>query len=159
MKQLIALLLISSSVLAQNAQKEINEQVWKPFIKGFSEGNTGLFMGVHSKELVRSARDGKEVSNWDTYNKQTSDWHSTRKSKFTIELRFTERINNDNQAIDVGVYKTSSFAPDGKQRISYGRFHVVLRKEDTAWKILVDTDSSEGGTIGEKQFLAANPME
>jgi hypothetical protein len=36
---------------------------------------------------------------------------------------------------------------------------VVLRKEENTWKILVDTDSNEGGTIGEAQFLAAAPME
>jgi hypothetical protein len=34
----------------------------------------------------------------------------------------------------------------------------VLKKEKRLWKILVDTDSSENGTIGEKEFSAASPM-
>jgi len=159
MRILLLLLIISSSAVAQNVQKEINEQVWKPFIKGFNEGNTLLFMNVHSKDLVRSSRDSKQVLTWDQYNKQTEDWNSRRTASYNIVLRFTERINNDSQAIDVGIYQTSWSAPDGKKGVSYGRFHVVLRKEDSTWKILVDTDSREGGTIGEQQFLAATPME
>ncbi len=47
---------------------------------------------------------------------------------------------------------------DGKTMDYFGRFHVVLRKENSIWKILVDTDSSENGTISEKDFLAAKPI-
>ena len=151
MRLLIALLFVSFSVFGQSAQKEINEQVWKPFIKGFDENNAALFMSVHSKDLIRSPRDAKKVLNWDQYNEQTSKQTGVH----DIELRFSERVNNDSQAIDVGIYKTSY--PNHPPY--YGRFHVVLRKENNVWKILVDMDSNEGGTIGEKQFLAAQPME
>ena len=147
----ILLLFVTCSAFAQTVQKDINEQVWKPFIKGFNENNAELFMSVHSKDLTRSPRDAKKVLNWDQYNQQTEKQTGVH----SIELRFTERINNDTQAIDVGVYKTSY--PNHPP--FYGRFHVVLRKENSTWKILVDMDSSEGGTIGEAQFLAAKPME
>ena len=162
MRLIILLLIVSSSAFAQTVQKEINEQVWKPFIKGFSEGDTDLFMNVHSKDLVRSGRESQQVLNWDQYYKQTAEGNKRRKErnqKMWIELRFTERINNDNQAIDVGVYATSWSSPDARTGVGYGRFHVVHRKEKGVWKILVDTDSSEGETIGEAQFLAAKPME
>lgn len=162
MRILSLLLLTSSTVLGQTAQKEINDQVWKPFIKAFTEGNTDLFMSVHSKDLVRSGRESKRVLSWDEYNQETKSGNDRRaadKSRLEIELRFTERINSANQAIDVGVYKTSWAAADGKSGAGYGRFHVVLRKENDTWKILVDTDSNEGRTIGETQFLAAKPME
>lgn len=151
MRILIALIFVSSAVFAQTAQKEINDQVWKPFIKGFNENNPELFMSVHSKELVRSSRDSKKVLNWDQYNEQMAKQTGVH----DIELRFTERLNNEGQAIDVGVYKTSY--PNHPPY--YGRFHVVLRKENNIWKILVDMDSNEGGKIGEAQFLAAKPME
>lgn len=162
MRTLLLLLIISTSVLAQDAQKEINEQVWRPFIKGFSEGDTDLFMNVHSKDLVRSGRESGKVLNWDQYYKQTAEGNKRRKDrnqKVWIDLRFTERINNENQAIDVGIYATSWSSPDAKTGVAYGRFHVVHRKENGVWKILVDTDSNEGKTIGEQQFLAASPME
>jgi ketosteroid isomerase-like protein len=41
----------------------------------------------------------------------------------------------------------------------YGRFHVVLRKENGVWKILVDKDSSEGRSIDETDYVAAKAME
>jgi hypothetical protein len=158
----LLLLLISISLFAQTAQKEINDQVWKPFIKSFTEGNTDTFMGVHSKDLVRSGRESKTVLNWEEYYNETKTGNAGRakdKTRLEIELRFTERVNSANQAIDVGIYKTSWFAADGKSGVGYGRFHVALRKENGTWKILVDTDSNENRTIGESQFLAAKPME
>jgi ketosteroid isomerase-like protein len=163
-KLLITILFALSCLItyAQDYQKEINEQVWRPFIEGFKSGDTDMFMNVHSKELVRSPRDAKKIETWDQYYEGTNRFNEGRKTsgrKSDIELRFTERIATGSQAIDVGIYKTTSIAGDGKQRSFYGRFHVVLRKESGVWKILVDTDSSEGGTIGEEDFLAAKPMD
>ena len=158
------ILLLSLFVLpafAQTTQNEINEQVWTPFINAFSSGNTDLFMSVHSKDLVRSGRESKEVLKWEQYYEQTkkgNENRAKRQGQLSIELRFTERIGNEKQAIDVGVYKTSYTGKDGNVNSSYGRFHVVLRKENGKWKILVDTDSSEGNTINEQSFLAASPM-
>ena len=160
MKYVILIFLMSLAISgnAQSEQSEINEQVWKPFIKFFNENNTAGFMSVHSKDVVRSPRDAKTVWNWEEYNAQQAlgdkeDIKSKRKR--TLELRFTERIVNKDIAVEVGVYKTSY----GENQNYYGRFHVVLKKENGIWKILVDTDSTEGGTIGEKEFLAAQPLQ
>lgn len=158
----LAGVLLCCSLFGQDFQKEINDQVWKPFIAGFTNGDTDQFMNVHSKELVRSPRDSKSIQTWDQYYSGTHAGNERRKSsnrKSQIELRFTERIASADQAIEVGIYKTTNIAADGRQNNFYGRFHVVLRKESGMWKILVDTDSSEGGTISEKEFLAAKSME
>lgn len=158
----VALVLVASTTKAQNSQQEINQQVWKPFLGGFNQNDTKLFMSVHSKDVVRSSRDAKKILNWEQYfaQQERGDNRDTAaKRKRTLELRFTERIASSDQAIEVGVYKTSYLNPDGNARSFFGRFHVVLRKEDGTWKILVDTDSSENDTISEKDFLAASPME
>src|SRR6187549_1403987 len=102
---------------AQDYQKEINDQVWKPFIEGFTVGNTDQFMNVHSKELVRSPRDSKSIQTWDEYYQGTKSYNDKKKGsgrKTEIELRFTERIATANQAIDVGVYKTTNISADGQ---------------------------------------------
>ncbi len=146
---------------AQDIQKEINEQVWKPFIKNFNEHNAKLFMTLHSKDVVRSPRDAKSVLNWDEYLREQAagDQQDIKENrKRTLELRFTERINSKDRAVDVGVYKTTYLLQGGSKQDYFGRFHVVLRKEKGIWKILVDTDSSENGMIGEKEFLSAKPM-
>jgi ketosteroid isomerase-like protein len=149
-------------MFAQNAQQEINDQVWKPFIQTFNNRDTDGFMGLHSKDVVRSPRDAKTILNWNEYYREQKKGDSQGKisgSKRVLELRFTERIAKDELAVDVGIYKTTITRGDGKIQSFYGRFHVVLRKENNAWKILVDTDSSEGQTINEQHFLKAQAME
>jgi ketosteroid isomerase-like protein len=164
MKKLAALLLCASmclDVFCQPVQKEINEQVWKPFVKSFNEYKAEDFLSVHSKDVIRSARDGKTVFNWEQYlqSHAAGDKRDVlAKTKRTLSLRFTERVSNESQAIDVGIYQVLYQLNDGTRQSYYGRFHVALRKENDRWKILVDTDSSEGGKIGEADFLVAKPM-
>ncbi|HEY3404313.1 MAG TPA: nuclear transport factor 2 family protein [Ohtaekwangia sp.] len=159
---LSALILFSIQSYSQDYEKEINDQVWKPFIQTFNTYDADGFLAVHSKDLVRSARDSKTIWSWIEYLQEQKKWDrqaTERRSKRTLELRFTERIINPTKAIDVGIYKTTDINTKGESRSFYGRFHVVLRKENGTWKILVDTDSSEGNSISEKDFLAAKPME
>lgn len=163
MKKLLLFFLLCCviNVLAQDQREEINEQVWIPFIKTFNERDTKGFISLHSKDAVRSPRDSKMVWNRNEYFRQQEKGDTQGKKSGTdrqLELRFTERIANDDLAIEVGIYKTTSINPDGLARSFYGRFHVVLRKENGVWKILVDTDSSENNSITEKDFLAASPM-
>jgi ketosteroid isomerase-like protein len=163
MKTLLILLCATVAITAhaQTSQTEINTQVWEPFITSFNNHQAEAFMAVHSKDVIRSPRDSKIVLNWDDYKKSQIEGDQQdlkAKRTRTLTLRFTDRIANDNQAVEVGVYKTSYLLSDGKTIDYYGRFHVVLRKENGVWKILVDTDSSENGTISEKDFLAAMPM-
>ena len=150
------------SLQAQEAQREINEQVWKPFMKTFNDHDTEGFMALHSKDAVRSPRDGKVVWNWNEYFQQQQKGDQRDKDSRvnrTLELRFLERIVNNGLAIDVGIYKTTYMPQEGEPRSFYGKFLVVLRKEETHWKILVDTDSSEGQTISEGDFMAADPID
>lgn len=158
----IQVFLVVTNALAQSPQSEINEQVWKPFLKSFNERNTRSFMDVHSKEVIRSPRDSRVVWNWYEYYAQQEKGDKRElasKSRRTLELRFTERIASKDLAIEVGIYKTTYFDSVGTRTNFYGRFHVVLRKEQEAWKILVDTDSSESHSISESDFLAASPMQ
>jgi len=151
--------LISS---AQDYQKEINDQVWKPFMSTFAARDTKGFMAVHSKDLIRAPRDSKTISSFDEYwksNEAGDKRGSENKTTRSIALRFIERITSATQAYEVGIYKVTVKQPDQEARQYYGKFHVVLRKENGIWKILVDSDSSEGGTINEDSFLKAEAME
>jgi hypothetical protein len=119
-------------------------------------------MSLHSKDVVRSLRDAKQVLNWQQYRdqqKKGDDWSKQNGHRRVLELRFIERIASTTQAVETGIYKTTSINDRGESRSGYGKFMVVLRKEEGMWRILVDTDSSEGNSIGEKQFLEAKPLE
>jgi hypothetical protein len=167
MKNLLPILVLVSNIcFGQNAEKEINEQVWKPFTKAIMTHDVGLFISLHSTDLLRAERDAKRVLNYEQYKTGMEQgwpqWKESNKKnniQYTFELRFLERISNENQAFEVGYFKNESVNSTGEKRIGYGQFHVALRKENGIWKILVDSDSNNGKTITEEMFLAAKPME
>jgi len=149
-------------VTGQSIEQAINDQVWKPFISAYNNRDTDGFMAIHSKDVVRSPRDAKMVLNWNEYfeqQKRGDDQGKTSGTKRQLGLRFTERIANDNQAMEVGIYKVIISDKTGNIRTFYGRFHVALRKENGIWKILVDTDSSAGNSTDEQDYMQASPME
>ena len=65
MRQFIfsAILLTATHIaLSQtNYQKEINEQVWKPFITTFTSGDNKGFEAVHSERITRVEIDRNKV--------------------------------------------------------------------------------------------------
>ena len=157
----ILALLLTNSAFGQGEESAVNNQVWKVFIEAYNTFDVERFMGVHSKEVVRSPRDGNEIFGYDEYYTRTEK-SATRnrihKGTRKIELRFLERITKNNLAYEVGVFKVELIDANGHSKFSYGKFYVVLRKEEGQWKILVDSDSSENNTIGEDDFQAAQPM-
>lgn len=158
----LLLCVLSISGFSQDFQQEINDQVWKPFISTFNSYDANGFLAVHAKDVVRSPLDAKMILSYDEYlqnqlegNKRGQEIGNTR----ALDLRFTERIANAATAIDIGIFKVTVNRKDGSTQSFYGRFHVVLRKENGRWKILVDMDSSEGRSIDETDYVAAKAME
>lgn len=167
-KQLLTWLLVLSGIISygQGAEKEINEQVWKPFTQAIMNQDVEKFISLHSKDLVRAERNDKKVLNYEQYKadmeKGWPGWKESIKKnniKYTFELRFLERFSNETQAFEVGYFKNETVNAAGEKRVSFGQFHVALRKENGVWKILVDSDSNNGRTITEEMFLAAKPIE
>jgi ketosteroid isomerase-like protein len=158
----LLLVAIAGSCIAQadSLQKQINAQVWKPFIKSFNDRDTDGFMAVHSKEMSRVIQDGKSIYGYEEYYEENKTGNERGKQsgrKHNIELRFTQRIAGNNRAFEVGYYKTSSIQPNGDTRSSYGKFHVLMRKENGVWKILMDADAQE--QTNESVFLTGRPLE
>jgi ketosteroid isomerase-like protein len=58
-------------------------------------------------------------------------------------------------ASERGVYRLTARRADGDQRVFHGRFHTFARKVDGRWRIAVDYDSDEGGTVTPNAFDAA----
>jgi ketosteroid isomerase-like protein len=147
---LIALLFFQfTSAQSDSLQKQIDEQVWKPFISSFNSGNDEGFKALHSKDVIRVSQDSKQIFGYDQYFKKMPDSIKARWGiwKKDIELRFTQRIASNGKAFEVGYYKTTSTdTAAGKTRTGYGKFHVLLRKENNIWKILMDEDANENTT-------------
>lgn len=129
---------------AQSVQHEINEQLWKPFIQAFESRNTEGFMALHSKGLVRSIRDEKIVWNWEEYYQNEKKYESQKDfNARRLELRFTERLVGKDQAVEVGIYKTtvtnkhpqflrdlSRCTPQGKRNVEGPCRYGLFRRKD-----------------------------
>jgi hypothetical protein len=138
---------------------EINEQVWKPFITHFTSGNQEGFRIIHSKKVTRVEIDGGVVLDYDKYFPpiDPNAAQPKRNGKRLFELRFDKRISNGTRAWESGYYKGTVIQEGKETRSYYGRFYVVLEKEDGVWKILVDADT--GKEANEANFNKAFPME
>ena len=130
-----------------------------PFIKGFTNNDDSIFRSVHSRDIIRVIADDRRLLDYDQYFKKIPDsvkakWGNWRKN---IELRFIQRIASDCCAYEVGYYRsTSTNSSTGEKRLGYGKFHVLLRRENGVWKILMDEDAKEDA--GEETFMNAKPL-
>lgn len=161
---LFAILLLHSQVLKaqvlEKSLKEINQDIWIPFKEAFAGNQAEKFLSLHSKDLTRAS--GKEIFNFSQYaeNQKKSFQNFIQEGiKLEIDFRFLERIANETQASERGIYATTIKTKEGQSNVYYGKFHVILRKEKGIWKILVDYDSNENGTIQADDFKKAFKMD
>jgi ketosteroid isomerase-like protein len=159
---LITLLLFACKGFAQSdsLQKQINSDVWTPFINAFNNQDTDGFMSVHSKELTRVIQDNNMIFGYQRYyeqNKSSDQRSKQNKTKRNIELRFIQRIAGNDRAFEIGYFKGTVTPENGSPGTFYGKFHVLMRKENGKWKILMDADANE--KTDEAIFMSAKPME
>ena len=138
---------------------ELERDIWDPFVQAFAENSPELWVAVHSTDFIRVMGDARRVEPKDKYFAGMGGMlksFAERGIKSGIAFRFTERIVSPAAASERGIFEFATTNAAGNTRKSYGKFHVVSRKEGGRWKILVDYDSNEGGTINEASFLAAH---
>ena len=139
--------------------REINEQVWKPFIHSLITGDKQGLRDVHSKRIMRVEIDRNKIIDYDKYFPPVSSDSANRPKMANRDfiLRFDKRISNGERAWESGIYKGSVTIEGKRPRVYYGRFFVVLEKEGGTWKIIVDADTAKGAD--EPAFNAASAME
>jgi hypothetical protein len=142
----------------QNRLLEINKDIWTPFSEAYASGDADKYLALHSKDFVRASKSGDNTTDLDGYSKsvlRSFNRNAINGSKATIEFRFFERFASSSTASERGIYKYTYYPLNGTPSSGYGKFHVVSRKEDGIWKILMDYDSDENKTIDEDDFEAA----
>ncbi len=158
---LFPVLLISTSAFGQTAThlKEINK-IWDKFCLAFESQNYQLMAEIHSKELVRIG-GGSNISDYEKYiGNYKRQFENEKKTGTTshIGLRFFERANNDKVASERGIYELIRNKGTDQEQRFYGQFHVLFKRENGNWRIVMDYDSNEKDTIGKEAYLAAQPM-
>lgn len=156
---IVSVFLMSSNLFCQeqNNNEEVNKVIWKKFTKAFETYDVELFASLHSEDFVRISGNSKTIRNVENYIAgYRNRWQATSR-KQTIAFRFTERINNGTLASEKGIYKLSVNPETPEEASYYGAFHVVMRKEENTWKLLIDYDSNPNNSINEESFLNAKP--
>jgi len=149
-----------SKAQSLNNLKEINK-VWNQFYQAFDSLDFQPMADIHSKSLLRIS-GGKRILDYDSYiDGYKRQFKNAKEDNLTnnISLRFFERISNDSIASERGIYKLTRNKNKAKEQIYYGQFHVILKKENAIWKIVMDYDSNESNTIGEKEYLKADGID
>jgi len=160
---IISLFVLINPIKAQSLKnlKDINNTVHLKFYQAFDSLDCSIMQSIHSKKSIRIPADRKNILNYKDYmDKYKHDFDNVKKNNGTlnISLRFFERLNNDSIASERGIYKFIINKGQKNEQIFYGKFHVILVKEDNTWKILMDYDSNENNTIGEEDFNKAHGM-
>lgn len=140
--------------------EQINDQVWYPFMQSYQDLDTEAFMRLHSAKLVRMDLNEGLQYDIDTYfihQQDVNDHYKSTRKRRTIELRFQHRSVQDSFAYEIGYYKATSYVPrEPKGTEYYGKFNVILKKEEGTWKIVSDADH---GQVPSYLFSASKEME
>ncbi len=131
--------------------REMNEQIWVPFIQSYAEGDGDLHASLYSDQMVRVSRG--RVQTGKAYIERVRgqvDGMRERGGR-AIAFRFTERSSNEDAVYETGVFRIMR----GDGTASYGQFEIVARKEDGRWKLTFDHDQPTNQVAWE----AAEPME
>lgn len=160
----LSFLLFAFQSTAQNdeteTQEEINREVWKPFCESYASLNAETFNALHTADVIRASPWGIRVGDeYKNRNIESFKANQEKGTQRTIELWFEHRKSTPEVSYEVGYYKVT-YKNDGKTKYSFGRFHVVLKKENGIWKIAQDwdTDKINGIEVSEKDWLKGTPL-
>ena len=153
---LILLFFISFSISAQQRKndfsKEINEQLWEKFVLSYNTRDTEKYLSVHSKDIVRITQIG--IRQGDVFRDGIRKAFARKNQpQRRIEFKHEHRIHEEDIAYEVGYFKVT-YTRDGEEEDFYGRFSVLLKKEDGQWKIAQDwdVDKINGEPISERDY-------
>lgn len=147
-----------SQIIAQDAdalKKEIDAQIWYPFMKAWNNFDAAAFNAIHADNMLRGGpRDLKSGEEYKGRNHLNFKTAKKRGDIREISFTFEYRVHEEDKAYEVGYYKIKSLR-DGNTNYYYGQFHVVLNKIDGQWKIVQDWDADKinGVEVGEEHFM------
>lgn len=145
-------LLFAQTETDKNISNQIDEQVWKVFQEAWSDYDAEKYIGIHTSDVLRVTPSG--IKYGQTWREKTiTSFSEKNPPKRSISFQFEHRIYQGDLGYEVGYYKSATVGKDGKERAGYGRFHVVLKKENEQWKIAQDWDT---GDVNGRMVTAAD---
>lgn len=152
---------VHAVAVAQEVQRQIEQDVWIPLLTASNAFDAEGFLAVQSRDLVRIATDANDIHGFSRYESEIRAGFARARSRGvrrTSEVRFLTRTASGDLAHETGYFRSRATLPDGSVRVAYTRFEFVMRREDGRWRILLDKDTADDGRITERDFLSATAM-
>jgi ketosteroid isomerase-like protein len=140
--------------------RELNNDIWHAFPRVY--GDADAFLALYAPDLIRAGGPTSKVQGYAEFAEITRQWFADladRGSTVDIEFRFTERIADADLASERGVFRMTARRATGGEKVFHGRFHTFSRRIDGRWRIAVDYDSDENGTVTADAFESAAPAD
>ncbi len=170
MRSILTIVFITFSLVSTYSQKEeveqdstqkiIDETIWKPFKTSYEARDWLTFNALHTDDILRVHDGGIRIG--EEYKKSnTESYQRPSDRKVTIDFAMERRMHASEVGYEVGFYRVRYTEPGKEDRMSYGRFHVVLRKIQGKWRIAQDWDSNSfnGNPIGADDFDKAQFLD
>ena len=135
-------------------QNEIDKTVWSQFKAAFENLDAESLNNTYANEVLRVTPNRIDTeSSFKTANIERFQMLKEKSAKIKLDFWFESRHTNSDTSYEVGFYRIST-KMEGKTSVSYGQFHIVLKKISGHWKIVQDWDTAiiNGQTIGQKEF-------
>lgn len=162
----LTLLLITVPAIAQGKTKaqqlrDLNRQMWLPFIEGINRDRPDLYVGVHSSDFrwIAPGNTGR-IMDLEEYDQDSRSVMKRRKEageQTSVEFRFIERNVKGGVAAEKCVVKFVLQRKGKPPETSYGIAHYFSRNENGVWKMFLQYGSRDVAT--EAMFLQAAPVE
>lgn len=142
------------------ALREINNDVWAPFVRGVNSYDHPLYSQVRAKDSIFV--DGKLLFDYAAYVDDALKVMESMRAAGTridMQVRFGQRVSDGRHASERGLLRSVVTDASGKQRIFHAHFHVISRKQADGWRIVTDYRWRTGAEADARAFETAQPMD
>ena len=168
MKKTLLLIVLLSTVGLVHSQtkvdkeaieKEVNKQLWKPFKTAFDDRDAKLFNSLHTDDVLRVSKWG--IKQGPEYKEGVLKSYEKKDApKREIDFWLEHRIYAENIGYEIGYYRITSYRANNEVKVSYARFHIVLKKINGKWLIAQDWDTNNinGVAVTAEDFAKGVPL-
>lgn len=154
-------LAISAQTRSDSLRKQIDRDIWIPFLQGINTNNADLYNSVHSKDFNWVAGGNKtRIMDLPSYVEDAAKVMTDRKNKriqTIVDVAFLERNLNETFASEKCVTRYTAIEPGKEPLVMYGIAQVFSKKVDGVWKKFIQYVSTEKAT--RELFEQASPLE
>lgn len=142
---LLALLILAPSGAHAQVTTEL-DALWADVSRAVATGDPDLYLSTyHPDAIFVSARRGITRTVAEDVDANRSAWNDTRdgRARRSVEFRFSERLNSENSAHEVGIFRYASTEADGSTRVVLIHFEAALVRKDGRWLQLLERQTSD----------------